>query len=85
MNVFYFLEAMVNKHSRTIFTDQDTAMVAPASKVMPETYHGLCTFHIKQNFVKQLANHFKTKSSLYRKFMDSVHWIEDEDDFNRMV
>ncbi|XP_027169253.1 protein FAR1-RELATED SEQUENCE 5-like [Coffea eugenioides] len=54
-----FLETMCGKRPSTILTDQDHAMAAALSVVMPETFHGLCTFHIRRNFMKHLGNHYK--------------------------
>ena len=36
-----FLDAMSNKHPKTISNDQDAAMVMAISSMMPNTYHGL--------------------------------------------
>ena len=38
-----FLEAMSQKHPKTIFTDQDAAMAKAIKEVLPNTYHRLCT------------------------------------------
>lgn len=40
------LEVGSNKKPITTFTDGDIAMVAAISKVMPETYHALCSWSI---------------------------------------
>ena len=49
-----FLQAHNNKKSKTIFNDQDQVMASTLAKVMPETHHGLCTWHLLQNGVKYL-------------------------------
>ena len=41
-----FLHAMSRKALKTIFTDQDIVMAAAIRATMPDTFHGLCTFHI---------------------------------------
>ncbi|KAL0011331.1 hypothetical protein SO802_006439 [Lithocarpus litseifolius] len=43
-----FLVAYASKRPKTIFTDQEPAMAKALSEVMPNTYHGLCTWHIMQ-------------------------------------
>jgi zinc finger SWIM domain-containing protein 3 len=50
-----FLEAMSEKKPITIFTDQDAAMSAAIKEVMPETYHGLCSWHMWQNANRHLG------------------------------
>nr|AAS58488.1 putative transposase [Triticum monococcum] len=49
-----FLKAHNGQHPKTFYTDQDTAMGNAAGEVFPETWHGLCTFHIMQNAIKHL-------------------------------
>ena len=44
-----FLKAHGEKKPQTMFTDQDQAMARALREVMPETYHGLCTWHLRQN------------------------------------
>jgi hypothetical protein len=38
----------------TLYTDGDLAMIAAIQKVIPETKHNLCFFHIVQNMLKRL-------------------------------
>ncbi|XP_073139111.1 protein FAR1-RELATED SEQUENCE 5-like [Henckelia pumila] len=40
-----FLEAHKQKKPLTIFTDQDQAMAKVVHEVMPEIFHGFCTWH----------------------------------------
>jgi zinc finger SWIM domain-containing protein 3 len=58
-----FLEAQTNKQPKMIFTDQDPAMAKALKKVMPDTTHGLCTWHISQNAIKNLISKKKRNSS----------------------
>ena len=51
-----FLAAHNGRQPRTIFTDQDAAMGKSIPKVLTESYHGPCTFHIMQNAVKHLCS-----------------------------
>ncbi|XP_028080652.1 protein FAR1-RELATED SEQUENCE 5-like [Camellia sinensis] len=76
-----FLEAMSNKHSKTIFTDQDAAMAKAISYVMPNTYHRLCTWHMMQNAVKHMSGIFSGPGgvrSVLGKFIDEY---EEEEEF----
>jgi zinc finger SWIM domain-containing protein 3 len=50
-----FLKAHDGKQTKTIYTDQDYAMKKAVKEMFLEAWHGLCTFHIMQNAVKQLA------------------------------
>nr|XP_027124309.1 protein FAR-RED IMPAIRED RESPONSE 1-like [Coffea arabica] len=79
-----FLESMCGKRPSTILTDQDHAMVAALSIVMPETFHGLCTFHIKYNFMKHLGNHYKKNSDLLYMFGACMYEFEEVEQFNRV-
>nr|XP_027101576.1 protein FAR1-RELATED SEQUENCE 5-like [Coffea arabica] len=77
-------EAMCGKHPSTILTDQDHAMAAALSIVMPETFHGLCTFHIRRNFMKHLGNHYKENSDLPYMFGACMYEFEEVEQFNRV-
>ncbi|XP_027150355.1 protein FAR1-RELATED SEQUENCE 5-like [Coffea eugenioides] len=76
-----FVEAVCEKHPKTIFTDQDAALTATISAVMPSTYHGLCTFHIRVNFMKHIGNYYKDGSNLPNRFAECMYEIEDENEF----
>ncbi|XP_027067458.1 protein FAR1-RELATED SEQUENCE 5-like [Coffea arabica] len=78
------LEAMCGKRPSTILTDQDHAMAAALSVVIPETFHGLCTFHIRRNFMKYLGNHYKENSDLPYMFGACMYEIEEVKQFNRL-
>ena len=60
-----FLDLHVDKKPKTIFTYQDHAMAKALNEVMPNTWHGLCTWHIMQNGIKHLRNLMKDGSSLH--------------------
>ncbi|XP_027088713.1 protein FAR1-RELATED SEQUENCE 5-like [Coffea arabica] len=79
-----FLEAMCGKRPSTILTDQDHDMAVTLSVVLPETFHGLCTFHITHNFMKHLGNHYKENSDLPYMFGACLYAIEKVEQFNRL-
>ncbi|XP_027124148.1 protein FAR1-RELATED SEQUENCE 5-like [Coffea arabica] len=77
-------EVMCGKRPNTILTDQDHAMAAALSLVMLQTFHGLCTFHIRRNFMKYLGNHYKDNSDIPYMFGACMYEIEEVKQFNRV-
>ncbi|CAJ2667584.1 unnamed protein product [Trifolium pratense] len=76
-----FLKAMGGAKPKTILTDQDAAMAKAVSLVMPETFHGLCTWHIRQNAIRHV-NHLYQKSSQFGKdFEACIDLHEEEGEF----
>ncbi|KAK2358454.1 protein FAR1-RELATED SEQUENCE [Trifolium repens] len=70
---------MGGEKPKTILTDQDAAMAI--SLVMPETFHGLCTWHIRENAIRHV-NHLYQKSSQFRyDFEACIDLHEEEDEF----
>ncbi|XP_027077112.1 protein FAR1-RELATED SEQUENCE 5-like [Coffea arabica] len=59
-------------------------MATAASLVMPQKFHGLCTFHIRCNFMKYLGNHYKKNSDLPYMFGACMYEIEEVEQFNRV-
>jgi zinc finger SWIM domain-containing protein 3 len=64
-----------------IFTDQDAVMAKVLIEVMPETWHGLCTWHIMQNSIKHLGNFMKDGSHFLRDFKSCIFEYEDDAEF----
>ncbi|CAN1849957.1 Protein FAR-RED IMPAIRED RESPONSE 1, partial [Linum perenne] len=62
----------------TIFTDQDAAMAAALKKEMPDTFHGLCTFHILQIARRNLGSSQDFVLNLLMLFYN----IDTESDFD---
>jgi len=79
-----FLQAHNNKKPKTIFTDQDQAMASALEKVMHETHHGLCTWHLLQNGVKHLGNLMKGGSFMLRDIKKCMYDIDNELDFEKL-
>ena len=77
-----FLVANVVKRPKTIFTNQDPTMVKALNEVMPNTYHGLCTWHIMQNWIKHLENLMKDGSFL-QVFKTCMFEFNDEIEFEK--
>ncbi|GAU38767.1 hypothetical protein TSUD_64980 [Trifolium subterraneum] len=76
-----FLQANNNKKPRTVFTDQAPAMVRALAEVMPETHHGLCTWHLLQNGIKNIGNLMKGGSYFLTDFKKCMYNIDIEADF----
>ncbi|GJY92777.1 FAR1-related sequence 5-like protein [Tanacetum coccineum] len=64
-----------------IFTDQDHAMASALHKVMPNVHHGLCTWHIMQNAIKNVVNIVRDDCSLLKDFKRCMYVYGDEEKF----
>ncbi|KAK8937246.1 Protein FAR1-RELATED SEQUENCE 5 [Platanthera zijinensis] len=76
-----FLEAHNLKKPKTMFTDQDAAMTKAIHQVIPETRHGLCTWHLMQNGIKHLGNLMKDGSYFLSYFKKIMFEFENEEKF----
>ena len=50
-------------------------------EAMPETYHGLCSWHLMQNGIKHLGNLMKNGSNFLRDFNTCMYKYLEEFDF----
>ena len=78
-----FLVAHAGKRLKTIFMDQNPAMAKALSEVMPNTYPGLCTWHIMQNGIEHLGNLMKDGSSFLQVFKTCMFEFNDEIEFEK--
>ncbi|XP_057771200.1 protein FAR1-RELATED SEQUENCE 5-like [Salvia miltiorrhiza] len=76
-----FLEAHKQKKPFTVFTDQDQAMAKALHEVLPETAHGLCTWHLMQNGIKHLGNLMKEGSRFLTDFKRCMYSFDDQAQF----
>ena len=76
-----FLNAHNGRKSKSISTNQDFAIAKALTKVMPQTCHGFCTWHIMQNGMKKLGNLIKNGSLFLRDFNDCMHKYENESEY----
>ncbi|XP_039686153.1 protein FAR1-RELATED SEQUENCE 5-like [Medicago truncatula] len=76
-----FLEAHKQKMPQTVFTDQAKSMAKALAEVMPEAYHGLCTWHLMQNGIKHLGNLMKGESYFLSDFKKCMYGYEDVEQF----
>ncbi|CAN1293742.1 Protein FAR-RED IMPAIRED RESPONSE 1 [Linum perenne] len=74
-----FLECMGGRHPKSIFTDQCPAIGAAMKTQFPNTFHGLCTFHILQNGPRNLG---KLYNAEFRELLKFVMFnVENEEEF----
>ncbi|CAA0812679.1 Protein FAR1-RELATED SEQUENCE 5 [Striga hermonthica] len=73
-----FLNAHGGKEPQTIFTDQDAAMANALAKVLKNTRHRLCTWHLNQNGIKHLGWCMKDDSSFLTEFKRQFDRVVDE-------
>ncbi|KAL6221654.1 hypothetical protein ACLB2K_005050 [Fragaria x ananassa] len=76
-----FLEAHKQKKPKTIFTDQDPAMAKALFEVLPDTFHGLCSWHIMQNGIKHLGYLMKEGSYYLTEFSACMYEHEEVEEF----
>ncbi|XP_042479772.1 protein FAR1-RELATED SEQUENCE 5-like [Macadamia integrifolia] len=71
-----FMKVYGQKKPLTIFTDQDAAIGNAISEVFPDTWHGLCTWHIMQNGIKLSGNLMKDGSFFLKEFKTCMYHYE---------
>nr|CAN62918.1 hypothetical protein VITISV_029735 [Vitis vinifera] len=62
-----FLDAMMNKRPISVVTDEDKAMRKAIKKVLPDTCHRLCSWHLQRNAFTNV--HIKDFSSIFARCM----------------
>ncbi|XP_059306539.1 protein FAR1-RELATED SEQUENCE 5-like [Lycium ferocissimum] len=76
-----FFRIMSANKPQTFMTDQDPAIAAAVSLVMPHTYHRLCVWHLEKNAFKHLNHIFRANASFPRDFSKLLYDYEYEEDF----
>lgn len=76
-----FLRIMSEKKPDTFITDQDSAIMHAVERVMPDTSHRLCIWHLGKNAFKNLNHLFTRNDSFPSEFGKLLHHYEYEDDF----
>ncbi|KAL6342650.1 hypothetical protein AAG906_012517 [Vitis piasezkii] len=66
-----FLEAMMNKRPISVVTDGDKAMRKAIKKVLPDTCHRLCSWHLQRNAFTNV--HIKDFSSIFARIQKVWH------------
>ncbi|KAI9157424.1 hypothetical protein LWI28_022337 [Acer negundo] len=72
---------MSGKAPKTMFIDQDAAMVKALSHVMPNTYHRLCTWHIMKNALKHVHGVFRGPGRVKKVLSKFMNEIEEQNEF----
>ncbi|CAN1352426.1 Protein FAR1-RELATED SEQUENCE 5 [Linum perenne] len=72
---------MKKKHPKTIFTHQCPAIAAGIRAVFPNTFHGLCTFHIFENAKDKIKK--GTKEGMMSTLCNLMFDVDDEDGFDK--
>ncbi|CAN1293069.1 Protein FAR1-RELATED SEQUENCE 7 [Linum perenne] len=72
------LECLRGKHPRSIFTNQCPAIAAGIKSIFPTTFHGLCTFHIRENASRNMGIQLATKvyENCFTKAMFGVYMVQ---------
>ncbi|XP_042482241.1 protein FAR1-RELATED SEQUENCE 5-like [Macadamia integrifolia] len=76
-----FADAHGGKKPITIFTDQDAAMTIALTNMWPQTWHGLCTWHLMQNGIKHLGNIMKDGSGFLKDIKKCIYQYNGEEQF----
>ncbi|KAJ4776516.1 Protein FAR1-RELATED SEQUENCE 5 [Rhynchospora pubera] len=76
-----FVEIHNQKAPKTIFTDQEAAIGGAIKNVLPETIHGLCTWHIMENATAHLLSYNRNEFNMLAKFSACMYEYEDEAEF----
>lgn len=76
-----FMDAMSDRHPRTIFTDQCATILRAISLTLPETCHRICLWHISQNAVKNVSHLHSSESNFQKDFKNCIYEGSSEDDF----
>lgn len=72
---------MSGKKPKTILTDQDAAMAKAISLTMPETFHGLCTWHIRENALRHVNHLYQRSPKFCSDFEACIDLHEEESEF----
>ncbi|CAN1162190.1 Protein FAR1-RELATED SEQUENCE 5 [Linum perenne] len=75
-----FLRCMKEKHPTSIFTDQCPAIAAGINSIFPNTFHGLCTFHINQNAKRRMGK--LTNEVFLNELQFLMYEVDTEEQFD---
>ncbi|XP_019184831.1 PREDICTED: protein FAR1-RELATED SEQUENCE 5-like [Ipomoea nil] len=76
-----WLGAMDGCHPKTIITDQDTAITTAIAKVLPNTAHHFCMWHIEKKFPENLSHVYHKFDDFKFQFSHCIHRIYIPNDF----
>lgn len=76
-----WLSAMNDKPPVSITTDQDRAIKAAVTQVLPQTRHCICKWHILREGQERLAHIYLAHPSLYGDLYNCINFSETIEDF----
>jgi zinc finger SWIM domain-containing protein 3 len=76
-----FLAAMSGKKPQTILSDEDAEMAKAIKKVLPESHHRICVWHMNQNACKHLFGVVEEYKKFNTNFQNCIYDQEEEKDF----
>ena len=76
-----FVECMNGKAPISLFTDQDSGMLAVIPSALPATHHFLCAWHISQNAMKNLGSLLANKD--FKRDWNDLLFDPEIDDFEQ--
>ncbi|XP_043718728.1 protein FAR1-RELATED SEQUENCE 11-like isoform X3 [Telopea speciosissima] len=76
-----FLKFMRGKAPQTILTDQEPGILEAVRKVMPNTKHALCLWHICRKLPSWLGNRLGTQFKEFKDKFDQLPELETEEKF----
>ncbi|OMP04680.1 hypothetical protein CCACVL1_02146 [Corchorus capsularis] len=68
-----WLEAMYGNHSKTIITDQDASISNAVAKVLPNSVHHYCMWHIEKKFSENLSHVYHKFDDFKSQFAKCIH------------
>jgi hypothetical protein len=76
-----FLRAMGGKYPRLIVTDEDASMRAAIARVLPNTIHRLCMWHIMKKFPEKIGPHLLEDDDFWKRVNSCVWGSETIQEF----
>ncbi|XP_021718619.1 protein FAR-RED IMPAIRED RESPONSE 1-like [Chenopodium quinoa] len=76
-----FKKSMAGAKPKTIFTDQDQAMSNVIAKVLPNSRHRLCLWHLQKKFVSRFGQ-LKSNEDFKNMFDKCLYGYDDEKEFD---
>ena len=68
-----WLEAMLGCPPKTVITDQDTAITNAVARVLPQSTHHFCMWHIEKKFPETLSHIYHQNNDFKYHFSKCIH------------
>ncbi|OMO86684.1 hypothetical protein CCACVL1_09531 [Corchorus capsularis] len=76
-----WLEEMCGQHPRTVIADQDAAIANAIERVLPNTVHHYCMWHIEKKAPEYLSHVFHQFDDFKDNFFQCIHYALVPDEF----